>query len=151
MELVYNKSKPVAVTGMAFPAGDVNNYVVGSEEGMVYSASRHGRLVSWGSTGTLIYNINVSSRFHRNSTWHWGMCVMSVSHIISILQCFFIVTNECNLMKLMLFMFPMKTAQDVCDMCVSFDQPTYGIWNDSFILRLIECTYVNALLCCCVQ
>uniref|UniRef100_A0A8K9XTM2 Dynein cytoplasmic 1 intermediate chain 1b n=1 Tax=Oncorhynchus mykiss TaxID=8022 RepID=A0A8K9XTM2_ONCMY len=42
MELVYNKSKPVAVTGMAFPAGDVNNYVVGSEEGMVYSASRHG-------------------------------------------------------------------------------------------------------------
>lgn len=42
MELVYNKSKPVAVTGMAFPAGDVNNYVVGSEEGTVYTASRHG-------------------------------------------------------------------------------------------------------------
>ncbi|XP_029298920.1 dynein cytoplasmic 1 intermediate chain 1a isoform X6 [Cottoperca gobio] len=42
MELVYNKSKPVAVTGMAFPTGDVNNYVVGSEEGTVYSASRHG-------------------------------------------------------------------------------------------------------------
>ncbi|KAF3833743.1 hypothetical protein F7725_024947 [Dissostichus mawsoni] len=45
MELVYNKSKPVAVTGMAFPTGDVNNYVVGSEEGTVYTASRHGRLV----------------------------------------------------------------------------------------------------------
>lgn len=45
MELVYNKSKPVAVTGMAFPAGDVNNFVVGSEEGTVYTASRHGRLV----------------------------------------------------------------------------------------------------------
>nr|XP_023668739.1 cytoplasmic dynein 1 intermediate chain 1 isoform X3 [Paramormyrops kingsleyae] len=42
MELVYNKSKPVAVTGMAFPTGDVNNFVVGSEEGMVYTASRHG-------------------------------------------------------------------------------------------------------------
>ncbi|XP_014851435.1 PREDICTED: cytoplasmic dynein 1 intermediate chain 1-like, partial [Poecilia mexicana] len=42
MELVYNKSKPVAVTGMAFPTGDVNNYVVGSEEGTVYTASRHG-------------------------------------------------------------------------------------------------------------
>ncbi|XP_030637295.1 cytoplasmic dynein 1 intermediate chain 1 isoform X2 [Chanos chanos] len=42
MELVYNKSKPVAVTCMAFPAGDVNNYVVGSEEGTVYTASRHG-------------------------------------------------------------------------------------------------------------
>ena len=45
MELVYNKSKPVAVTGMAFPTGDVNNYVVGSEEGTVYTASRHGRFV----------------------------------------------------------------------------------------------------------
>ncbi|XP_076006021.1 dynein cytoplasmic 1 intermediate chain 1a isoform X10 [Genypterus blacodes] len=42
MELVYNKSKPVAVTSMAFPTGDVNNYVVGSEEGTVYTASRHG-------------------------------------------------------------------------------------------------------------
>uniref|UniRef100_H3DK69 Dynein cytoplasmic 1 intermediate chain 1 n=2 Tax=Tetraodon nigroviridis TaxID=99883 RepID=H3DK69_TETNG len=27
---------------MAFPTGDVNNYVVGSEEGTVYTASRHG-------------------------------------------------------------------------------------------------------------
>lgn len=45
MELIYNKSKPVAVTCMAFPASDVNNYVVGSEEGTVYTASRHGRSV----------------------------------------------------------------------------------------------------------
>ncbi|XP_030056648.1 cytoplasmic dynein 1 intermediate chain 1 isoform X5 [Microcaecilia unicolor] len=42
MELQYNKSKPVAVTGMAFPTGDVNNFVVGSEEGTVYAACRHG-------------------------------------------------------------------------------------------------------------
>ncbi|XP_017327823.1 cytoplasmic dynein 1 intermediate chain 1 isoform X5 [Ictalurus punctatus] len=42
MELYYNKSKVVAVTGMAFPVGDVNNFVVGSEEGTVYTASRHG-------------------------------------------------------------------------------------------------------------
>ncbi|KAI4570922.1 hypothetical protein MJT46_019561 [Ovis ammon polii x Ovis aries] len=42
MELVYNKSKPVAVTGMAFPTADVNNFVVGSEEGTVYTACRHG-------------------------------------------------------------------------------------------------------------
>uniref|UniRef100_A0A671R1A6 Dynein cytoplasmic 1 intermediate chain 1 n=1 Tax=Sinocyclocheilus anshuiensis TaxID=1608454 RepID=A0A671R1A6_9TELE len=46
MKLVYNKSKPVAVTGMTFPTGDVNNYIVGSEEGTVYTASRHGRLVA---------------------------------------------------------------------------------------------------------
>ncbi|XP_075683860.1 cytoplasmic dynein 1 intermediate chain 1 isoform X2 [Rhinoderma darwinii] len=42
MELVYNKSKSVAVTGMAFPTGDVNNFVVGSEEGTIYTACRHG-------------------------------------------------------------------------------------------------------------
>uniref|UniRef100_A0ACB8FVD8 Cytoplasmic dynein 1 intermediate chain 1 n=1 Tax=Sphaerodactylus townsendi TaxID=933632 RepID=A0ACB8FVD8_9SAUR len=42
MELMFNKSKPVAVTGMAFPTGDVNNFVVGSEEGTVYTACRHG-------------------------------------------------------------------------------------------------------------
>uniref|UniRef100_A0A672Q8G6 Dynein cytoplasmic 1 intermediate chain 1 n=1 Tax=Sinocyclocheilus grahami TaxID=75366 RepID=A0A672Q8G6_SINGR len=46
MELVYNKSKLVAVTGMAFPTRDGNNYIVGSEEGTVYTASRHGRLVA---------------------------------------------------------------------------------------------------------
>lgn len=46
MELVYNKSKSVAVTGMAFPTGDVNNFVVGSEEGTVYTACRHGRWFS---------------------------------------------------------------------------------------------------------
>lgn len=43
MELYYNKSKVIAVTGMAFPAGDTNNFVVGSEEGTVFKASRHGR------------------------------------------------------------------------------------------------------------
>lgn len=43
MELYYHKSKVVAVTGMAFPLGDVNHFVVGSEEGTVYKASRHGR------------------------------------------------------------------------------------------------------------
>ncbi|XP_053571687.1 cytoplasmic dynein 1 intermediate chain 1-like [Bombina bombina] len=42
MELIYNKSKPVAVTGVAFPAADVNNFVVGSEEGTIYTACRHG-------------------------------------------------------------------------------------------------------------
>lgn len=31
------------VMGMAFPTGDVNNFVVGSEEGTVYTACRHGR------------------------------------------------------------------------------------------------------------
>lgn len=34
--------KPVAVTSMDFPSGDVNNFIVGSEEGSIYTASRHG-------------------------------------------------------------------------------------------------------------
>lgn len=43
MELVHKQSKAVAVTCMSFPIGDVNNFVVGSEEGSVYTACRHGR------------------------------------------------------------------------------------------------------------
>ncbi|XP_061652559.1 cytoplasmic dynein 1 intermediate chain 2-like isoform X4 [Phyllopteryx taeniolatus] len=42
LELVFKQSKAVAVTSMAFPLGDVNNFVVGSEDGSVYTACRHG-------------------------------------------------------------------------------------------------------------
>uniref|UniRef100_A0A4W4H0W9 Dynein, cytoplasmic 1, intermediate chain 2a n=1 Tax=Electrophorus electricus TaxID=8005 RepID=A0A4W4H0W9_ELEEL len=42
MELVFKQSKAVAVTSMSFPLGDVNNFVVGSEDGSVYTACRHG-------------------------------------------------------------------------------------------------------------
>uniref|UniRef100_T1IUZ0 Uncharacterized protein n=1 Tax=Strigamia maritima TaxID=126957 RepID=T1IUZ0_STRMM len=42
MELQYKQSKAVAVTCLSFPAGDVNNFVVGSEEGTVHTACRHG-------------------------------------------------------------------------------------------------------------
>lgn len=45
LELVFKQSKAVAVTSMAFPLGDVNNFVVGSEDGSVYTACRHGRWV----------------------------------------------------------------------------------------------------------
>ncbi|KAK8396567.1 hypothetical protein O3P69_005536 [Scylla paramamosain] len=42
MELQHKQSRPVAVTCMAFPHGDVNNFIVGSEEGAVFTACRHG-------------------------------------------------------------------------------------------------------------
>lgn len=42
LELHRQQSKPVAVTSLAFPHSDVNNFVVGSEEGAAYSACRHG-------------------------------------------------------------------------------------------------------------
>jgi len=37
-----SRSVAVAATCMSFPAGDINNFIVGSEEGVVYQASRHG-------------------------------------------------------------------------------------------------------------
>ncbi|KAG1945147.1 dynein, cytoplasmic 1, intermediate chain 2a isoform X2 [Pimephales promelas] len=42
LELVFKQSKAVAVTSMSFPLGDVNNFVVGSEDGSIYTACRHG-------------------------------------------------------------------------------------------------------------
>ncbi|XP_066977024.1 cytoplasmic dynein 1 intermediate chain-like isoform X40 [Macrobrachium rosenbergii] len=42
MELQHKQSRAVAVTCLAFPHGDVNNFIVGSEEGAVFTACRHG-------------------------------------------------------------------------------------------------------------
>ncbi|CAM4620214.1 unnamed protein product [Leuciscus chuanchicus] len=42
LELVFKQSKSVAVTSMSFPLGDVNNFVVGSEDGSIYTSCRHG-------------------------------------------------------------------------------------------------------------
>ncbi|KAL3280098.1 hypothetical protein HHI36_017604 [Cryptolaemus montrouzieri] len=42
LDLHKVQSKPVAVTCLDFPHSDVNNFVVGSEEGSAYSACRHG-------------------------------------------------------------------------------------------------------------
>lgn len=43
MELCQqNQSRLVAVTSMSFPYTDYNNFILGSQEGTVYSASRHG-------------------------------------------------------------------------------------------------------------
>lgn len=37
LDLHTKQSKAIAATCLAFPHGDVNNFVVGSEEGTVYS------------------------------------------------------------------------------------------------------------------
>ncbi|UYV83841.1 DYNC1I2, partial [Cordylochernes scorpioides] len=42
MDLINQKQTNVAVTCLSFPAGDFNNFIVGSEEDMVYSGCRHG-------------------------------------------------------------------------------------------------------------
>ncbi|XP_065052749.1 cytoplasmic dynein 1 intermediate chain 2-like [Rhopilema esculentum] len=42
MDLQHKQSKAVSVTSMSFLSGDVNNFVVGSEDGSVYTGHRHG-------------------------------------------------------------------------------------------------------------
>ncbi|XP_017066958.1 cytoplasmic dynein 1 intermediate chain isoform X12 [Drosophila eugracilis] len=42
LELHQRQSKAIAITSMAFPANEINSLVMGSEDGYVYSASRHG-------------------------------------------------------------------------------------------------------------
>ncbi|KAA0703270.1 Cytoplasmic dynein 1 intermediate chain 1 [Triplophysa tibetana] len=92
MELIYNKSKPVAVTCMAFPAGDVNNFVVGCEEGTVYTASRHGSKAGIGEmfdghqgpvTGITCHNavgpVDFSHVF-ATSSFDWTVKLWSTKH-----------------------------------------------------------------------
>ncbi|XP_015183567.1 PREDICTED: cytoplasmic dynein 1 intermediate chain-like isoform X14 [Polistes dominula] len=43
LNLLLKQSKTIAATCLAFPHGDVNNFVVGSEDGTVYGDCRHGR------------------------------------------------------------------------------------------------------------
>lgn len=42
LELQQRQSKSIAVTSMGFEHNDINNFVVGSEDGYMYSACRHG-------------------------------------------------------------------------------------------------------------
>lgn len=42
LELQQRQSKPIAITCMSFPSNEINNLVMGSEDGNVYSAYRHG-------------------------------------------------------------------------------------------------------------
>ncbi|XP_054285400.1 cytoplasmic dynein 1 intermediate chain-like isoform X4 [Macrosteles quadrilineatus] len=42
LELQHRQSKAIAAWCLAFPHNEVNNFVIGSEEGAVYSACRHG-------------------------------------------------------------------------------------------------------------
>ena len=39
LELQPKQAKPIAVTSFAFPHNDVNNFILGSEEGAVYSGT----------------------------------------------------------------------------------------------------------------
>lgn len=45
MELQHKQSRAVAVTSLAFPHGDVNNFIVGSEEGAVFTGMLNYKVV----------------------------------------------------------------------------------------------------------
>lgn len=54
-----NKNKlPVAALSMSFLSGDVNNFVIGGEDGAVSQACRHGRYVTL--THAFLLSINFS-------------------------------------------------------------------------------------------
>lgn len=42
LELTAKQSRPVSVTSLAFPGESVNNFILGSEDGIVFSGQRHG-------------------------------------------------------------------------------------------------------------
>ncbi|XP_050067215.1 cytoplasmic dynein 1 intermediate chain isoform X8 [Anopheles maculipalpis] len=50
LELQHRQSKAISVTCMAFPHNEVNNFMLGGEDGYVYSASRHGNRSGIGET-----------------------------------------------------------------------------------------------------
>lgn len=53
-----NKNKlPVAALCMSFLSGDVNNFVIGGEDGAVNLACRHGRLAALGDISSLPQNL----------------------------------------------------------------------------------------------
>uniref|UniRef100_A0A673FR29 Cytoplasmic dynein 1 intermediate chain 2-like n=1 Tax=Sinocyclocheilus rhinocerous TaxID=307959 RepID=A0A673FR29_9TELE len=55
MELLFKQSKSVAVTSMSFPLGDVNNFVVGSEDGSVYTNNKP--LYSFEDNSDYVYDV----------------------------------------------------------------------------------------------
>lgn len=42
LELNHKHAKSIAVTSMAFPHNEINNFIMGGEDGYVYSGCRHG-------------------------------------------------------------------------------------------------------------
>ncbi|CAF1084180.1 unnamed protein product [Adineta ricciae] len=84
------RTKPVAATRMVFPGVEVNNFVIGSEEGQAYSGSRHGNKAGiqdsyeghFGPiTGLSCHNVNGSVDFSSlflTSSFDWSVKLWSL-------------------------------------------------------------------------
>lgn len=78
LELQNKQSKQIAVTQLAFPSGDVNNFVVGSEDGTVYSGTYFAYLDPLSRCVTWHYNTLLVT-FHTSlPTRHEGWCNRNV-------------------------------------------------------------------------
>lgn len=89
MDLAY-RTKPVAATRMVFPGVEVNNFIIGSEEGQAYSGSRHGNKAGiqesyeghFGPvTGLSCHNVNGSMDFSSlflTSSFDWSVKLWSL-------------------------------------------------------------------------
>ncbi|CAF0783184.1 unnamed protein product [Adineta steineri] len=89
MDLAY-RTKPVAATRMVFPGVEVNNFIIGSEEGQAYSGSRHGNKAGiqesyeghFGPiTGLSCHNVNGSVDFSPlflTSSFDWSVKLWSL-------------------------------------------------------------------------
>ena len=92
LELQNRQTRPVAVTSLSFPSNDVNKFLVGSEECVVYQGQRHGSkpgvaVQFEGHDGPITA---VSS--HRASG---GQVCLSVCMYIYIL-CMYVCVHECR-------------------------------------------------------
>ncbi|CAL8073119.1 unnamed protein product [Calicophoron daubneyi] len=90
MELTYRQTRTVAATSMSFFNEDVNNFLVGSEDGRVYMGSRHGNQagitemfeahqapVTSVSTHTTVGPVDFSSLF-LSTSFDWTVKLWSV-------------------------------------------------------------------------
>lgn len=80
VDLQGQNQKTVAATCLSFPQGDFNSFAVGSEEGLIYSAQRHGaRAGQVGDTFDAHQGPITAIDFHKSGTGEYSHLFLSAS------------------------------------------------------------------------